>query len=63
MERDVWQLIAVRDLAQFQTFVKMFVTRTGQLLNLASLGADSYEREGVQVWCWQDIGKIAPSTG
>lgn len=40
LERDVRQLIAVRDLAQFQTFVKMCASRTGQLLNLTSLGAD-----------------------
>jgi predicted AAA+ superfamily ATPase len=40
LERDVRQLIAVRDLTQFQTFVKMCAARTGQLLNLSSLGAD-----------------------
>lgn len=40
LERDVRQLIAVRDLAQFQTFVKMCAARSGQLLNLSSLGAD-----------------------
>jgi predicted AAA+ superfamily ATPase len=40
LERDVRQLISVRDLTQFQTFVKMCAARTGQLLNLASLGAD-----------------------
>jgi predicted AAA+ superfamily ATPase len=40
VERDVRQLIAVRDLGQFQTFVKMCAARSGQLLNLASLGAD-----------------------
>lgn len=40
LERDVRQLIAVRDLGQFQTFVKMCAARTGQLLNLASLAAD-----------------------
>jgi hypothetical protein len=40
IERDVRQLIAVRDLAQFQMFVKMCAARTGQLLNLAALGAD-----------------------
>jgi predicted AAA+ superfamily ATPase len=40
LERDVRQLIAVRDLSQFQIFVKMCAARTGQLLNLASLGAD-----------------------
>ena len=40
VERDVRQLIAVRDLGLFQTFVKMCAARTGQLLNLASLAAD-----------------------
>jgi predicted AAA+ superfamily ATPase len=40
IERDVRQLIAVRDLGQFQAFVKMCAARSGQLLNLASLGAD-----------------------
>lgn len=40
LERDVRQLIAVRDLSQFQTFVKMCASRSGQLLNLSSLGAD-----------------------
>lgn len=39
-ERDVRQLVAVRDLSTFQTFVRMCAARTGQLLNLASLGAD-----------------------
>lgn len=40
IERDVRQLIAVRDLSQFQRFVKMCAARSGQLLNLAALGAD-----------------------
>jgi predicted AAA+ superfamily ATPase len=40
LERDVRQLVAVRDLSQFQTFVRLCAARTGQLLNLASLGAD-----------------------
>ena len=40
LERDVRQLIAIRDLSQFQRFVKMCAARSGQLLNLASLGAD-----------------------
>ncbi|MDX1914867.1 MAG: ATP-binding protein [Methylophilus sp.] len=40
LERDVRQLIAVRDLVQFQRFIKMCAARSGQLLNLASLGAD-----------------------
>lgn len=40
IERDVRQLIAIRDLSQFQRFVKMCAARSGQLLNLAALGAD-----------------------
>jgi predicted AAA+ superfamily ATPase len=40
VERDVRQLIAVRNLSQFQTFLKMCASRTGQLINLTSLGAD-----------------------
>lgn len=40
IERDVRQLIAVRDLSQFQRFVKMCAARSGQILNLAALGAD-----------------------
>lgn len=40
LERDVRQLIAVRDLSQFQRFVKMCAARSGQLLNLTALGAD-----------------------
>lgn len=40
LERDVRQLIAIRDLSQFQRFVRMCAARSGQLLNLAALGAD-----------------------
>ena len=40
IERDVRQLMAVRDLSQFQRFVKMCAARSGQLLNLTALGAD-----------------------
>ena len=40
LERDVRQLIAVRDLTQFQRFVRMCAARSGQLLNMTSLGAD-----------------------
>lgn len=40
LERDVRQMIAVRDLSQFQRFVRMCAARSGQLLNLAGLGAD-----------------------
>lgn len=40
LERDVRQIIAVRDLSQLQRFVRMCAARSGQLLNLAALGAD-----------------------
>lgn len=40
VERDVRQLVNVRELATFQRFVKMCAARTGQLLNLSSLAAD-----------------------
>ena len=40
LERDVRQMINVRDLATFQRFVRLAAGRTGQLLNLTSLGND-----------------------
>lgn len=40
IERDVRQLINVRDLSAFQRFIKMCAARTGQLLNLSSLASD-----------------------
>lgn len=40
LERDVRQLVAVRDLSQFQRFLRMCAARSGQMLNLAALGAD-----------------------
>lgn len=40
LERDVRQILNVKDLATFQRFVRMCATRTGQLLNLAALGND-----------------------
>ena len=40
VERDVRQLVNVRDLSTFQRFVRMCAARTGQLLNLSSLAAD-----------------------
>lgn len=40
IERDVRQLINVRDLSTFQRFVRMCAARTGQLLNLSSLASD-----------------------
>jgi predicted AAA+ superfamily ATPase len=40
LERDVRQLVQVRDLRTFQTFVRMCASRAGQLLNLSSLASD-----------------------
>jgi uncharacterized protein len=40
LERDVRQLLRVRDLALFQRFVRLCAARSGQLLNLAALAAD-----------------------
>jgi uncharacterized protein len=40
VERDVRQLLAVRDLSLFQRFVKLCAARTGQLLNLSALAND-----------------------
>lgn len=41
IERDVRQLINVRDLTQFQRFLRLCAGRTGQLLNLSTLGDDA----------------------
>ena len=40
IERDVRQLVNVRDLSAFQRFIRMCAARTGQLLNLSSLASD-----------------------
>lgn len=40
VERDVRSILNVRDLAQFQIFVKMCAARVGQLLNLSELAKD-----------------------
>ncbi len=40
LERDVRQLLAVSDLSLFHRFVCMCAARSGQMLNLAALGAD-----------------------
>jgi len=40
IERDLRQLVNVRDLSLFQRFLKMCAARTGQLLNLSSLAMD-----------------------
>ena len=40
VERDVRSILNVKDLGQFQTFVKMCASRIGQLLNLNALAMD-----------------------
>lgn len=40
VERDVRSIMNVKDLGQFQTFVKMCASRVGQLLNLNALALD-----------------------
>lgn len=40
LERDVRQLLSVRNLTTFQRFLRMCAARTGQLLNLSGLAAD-----------------------
>ena len=40
VERDIRQLVSVRDLAQFEKFIRLCAGRVGQLLNLQSLGND-----------------------
>ena len=40
LERDVRQMVNVRDLGTFQRFIRMCAARTGQLLNLTSLATD-----------------------
>ena len=40
LERDVRQMVNVRDLSTFQRFLRMCASRTGQLLNLSSLATD-----------------------
>ncbi len=40
VERDVRQMVNVRDLSTFQRFVRLCAGRTGQLLNLSSLAND-----------------------
>lgn len=40
VERDLRDLLQVRDLRTFETFLKLCAARTGQLLNLSSLGSD-----------------------
>lgn len=41
VERDVRQILAVKDLNRFQSFVRLCAGRTGQVLNLSNLGDDA----------------------
>lgn len=41
VERDVRQVLGVRDLSTFTRFIKLCAARTGQLLNITSLAADA----------------------
>lgn len=41
VERDLRQLVAIKDLARFEKFVRLCAGRVGQLLNLQSLGNDA----------------------
>ncbi len=41
LERDVRQMVNVRDLGSFQRFMRLCAGRTGQLLNLSTLGSDA----------------------
>jgi uncharacterized protein len=41
LERDVRNVLQVRDLAQFDTFLRLSATRTGQVLNTSGLGAEA----------------------
>lgn len=41
VERDVRQMLAVRDLDRFQRFVRLCAARSGHLLNLSSLASDA----------------------
>ena len=40
VERDVRQILAVKDLSSFQRFIRMCAARTGQLLNLSNMAGD-----------------------
>lgn len=41
VERDLRQLINLRDLSRFETFLRLLAGRVGQLLNLSALAADT----------------------
>jgi hypothetical protein len=54
VERDLRQLAAVHDLQRFERFVRLCAGRTGQLLNLNSLGNDAGVSH-VTARAWMDL--------
>jgi len=51
IERDVRSLLAVKDLNSFEVFLRLCAGRTGQLLNLSSLGIDcGVNHQTVKSW-------------
>lgn len=51
LERDVRQIINVRDLSSFQLFTRLCAGNIGQLLNMARLGADvGIDQKTVRAW-------------
>jgi predicted AAA+ superfamily ATPase len=51
VERDVRQLVNVRDLATFQLFVRLCAANVGQLVNLSRLGADAgIDQKTARAW-------------
>lgn len=51
VERDVRQLLNVRDLASFQLFLRLCAGNVGQLLNMSRLGADAgVDQKTVRSW-------------
>lgn len=54
VERDLRQLAAVQDLQRFERFVRLCAGRTGQLLNLNSLGNDAGVSH-VTARAWMDL--------
>ena len=51
VERDVRQLINVRDLSAFQLFVRLCAANVGQLLNMSRIGADvGIDQKTVRAW-------------
>ncbi|MBU1342825.1 MAG: ATP-binding protein [Proteobacteria bacterium] len=51
VERDLRRLINIKDLSQFENFLKLCAGRTGQILNLSSLGNDcGINHNTVKAW-------------